>query len=384
MANHNIKAAFYCAEAAFLFAVKRIICTLRPKQTTMNKIAIIAASIIISGCAGNSGSKTKNGNNVKVSVTLTSGQIYTSGDKIVLQCQADNHQSIDSLIISINHQTFRFGPADTVRIPTGELPMGSHNIGVEARFTNGSKATGRSRVCIKSDIEPEKLTYRIVRKLPHSTRHYTQGLEFDGDPLYEGTGIAGQSAVYKTDFKQLNIVNSINLDNEYFGEGISIMGDKLYQLTWQSYIGFIYNKHTLNKLSSFSYSTEGWGLTNDGNQLIMSDGSEKIYFIDTATMRETRRIEVYDNHGPVTMLNELEYADSLIYANIYCSDYIVAINPANGKVLKIIDMHNLLNSTTIKQRVDVLNGIARQPNTGKWFVTGKLWPTLFEVEFISK
>ena len=170
----------------------------------------------------------------------------------------------------------------------------------------------------------------------------------------------------------------------YFGEGITIMGDKLYQLTWRSCIGFIYNKHTLNKLGDFSYSTEGWGLTNNGKELIMSDGTENIHFIDTTSLQVKRTIQVYDTEGPVTELNELEYVDGLIYANIYCTDNIVAIDPATGKVLKIIDMRNLLDVSKLTQRVDVLNGIAYQKTTGRWFVTGKLWPTMFQVEFVRK
>lgn len=342
----------------------------------------------MAGCSSQSpqnGKTEKTTESVKLNIGLIGGANYISGQGIDIQFSVANGENADSAIAIIDNRKFRFdnGSSQTT-IATGDLSMGQKTIKVEAWLANGTRAEGRTHVRIKSDIEPERLTYKVIKKLSHNTKYYTQGLEFDGDLLYEGTGLEGHSSVYKIDFAKQSVLNSIDLDNKYFGEGITIMGDKLYQLTWQSFTGFVYNKNTLNKLHEFSYATEGWGLTNDGKLLIMSDGSEKIYFIDTTTLQETRRIEVYDNEGPVTQLNELEYVDGLIYANIYCTDNIVAIDPQNGKVMKTIDMRNLLDKSKLQQRADVLNGIAYQKTTGNWYVTGKLWPTLFQVEFVAK
>ncbi len=321
----------------------------------------------------------------KLNIGLIGGENYTSGENIDIQFSVASGENPDSAVAIIGNRKLPFSNGSSqMTIATGDLKVGLETIKIEAWLANGTRAEGRTRVRIKSDIEPERLTYKIVKKLPHNNRYYTQGLEFDGDLLYEGTGLEGHSSVYKIDFAKQSVINSIDLDNKYFGEGITIMGNKLYQLTWQSFTGFVYNKNTLNRLHEFSYASEGWGLTNDDKSLIMSDGSEKIHFIDTATLQETHYIEVYDNEGPVTQLNELEYVNGLIYANIYCTDNIVAIDPNSGKVMKIIDMRNLLDMSRLTQRVDVLNGIAYQKSTGNWYVTGKLWPAMFQVEFVAK
>ncbi len=348
---------------------------------------LMAVAIVLAGCTGQPAKKqpSTKAEHVKLKIELASGSNYISGQTIALQINADGNLLPDSARAIVDGRSFWFGKGEAdIEIPTTDLSVGQKTIRVEGWLGSGAIAEGRTSVCIKSDIEPEKLTYKVVKQLPHNQQYYTQGLEFDGGTLYEGTGLEGMSAVYRIDFEKQNIITSISLPNNYFGEGITIMDDKLYQLTWRSCIGFIYNKHTLNKLGDFSYSTEGWGLTNNGKDLIMSDGTENIHFIDTTSLQVKRTIQVYDTEGPVTELNELEYVDGLIYANIYCTDNIVAIDPETGKVLKIIDMRNLLDVSKLTQRVDVLNGIAYQKTTGRWFVTGKLWPKMFQVEFVKK
>ena len=353
----------------------------------MKHLTLIVAVLLMAGCTGQQtpNKQVQNDAPAKLTIELISGSVCTSGQTISLKMGAPDNAAADSAVATIEGRKFRFDAGSAqIDIPTSELTVGQKTIVVRAWLGDGKTAEGRARVCIKSDIEPERMTYKVIKQFPHNSHYYTQGLEFDGDILYEGTGIEGQSAIYKIDFERQNVITNTNLPNVYFGEGVTIMGDKLYQLTWRSCIGFVYNKQTLNKLSEFGYSTEGWGLTNDGKYLIMSDGTEVIHFIDTTTMQEHHRIEVYDTEGPVTELNELEYVDGLIYANIYCTDNIVAIDPENGKVLKVIDMRNLLDKSKLTQRVDVLNGIAYQPSSNRWFVTGKLWPAMFQVEFVKK
>lgn len=362
-------------------------CTLRKNSETMKILKLMTAALVMAGCTGQptTTKKVAHDEPAKLTVELPGGSSCTSGQSIGLKIGAPDNATIDSAVVTIVGRKFSFGAGSSeIQIATADLTVGQKNIAVRAWLGNNKIAEGRTRVFIKSDIEPERLTYKVIKQLPHNQRYYTQGLEFDGDILYEGTGLEGRSAVYKIDFERQKVLTSANLANNYFGEGVTIMGDKLYQLTWRSCIGFVYNKNTLNKLHDFSYSTEGWGLTNDGKQLIMSDGTEHIYFIDTTALQVVRTIEVYDTEGPVTELNELEYVDGLIYANIYCTDNIVAIDPVSGKVLKIIDMRNLLDASKLTQRVDVLNGIAYQSTTKRWFVTGKLWPTMFQVEFVKK
>ena len=353
----------------------------------MKILKLMTAALVMAGCTGQptTTKKVAHDEPAKLTVELPGGNLCTSGQSIGLKIGAPDNATIDSAVATIDGRKFSFGAgSNEIQIATADLTVGQKNITIRAWLGNNKIAEGRTRVFIKSDIEPERLTYKVIKQLPHNQRYYTQGLEFDGDILYEGTGLEGRSAVYKIDFERQKVLTSANLANNYFGEGITIMGDKLYQLTWRSCIGFVYNKNTLNKLHDFSYSTEGWGLTNDGKQLIMSDGTEHIYFIDTTALQVVRTIEVYDTEGPVTELNELEYVDGLIYANIYCTDNIVAIDPVSGKVVKIIDMRNLLDASKLTQRVDVLNGIAYQSTAKRWFVTGKLWPTMFQVEFVKK
>jgi len=351
----------------------------------MRNIYLISIILVLIGCSNSQKDNKVRAEKIgKLQVSLTEGPRFVSGQEIRFQCTTEDGNVPDSITVNFDNRRFGFVGKSEIVLPTIGISMGQHTIRINAKLADGSKAEGRAHVRILSDIQPEQLTYKVIKQIPHNSTFYTQGLEFDGDYLYEGTGIEGRSALYKIDFRKQKLVNSTSLSSNYFGEGVTILGEKVYQLTWQSFIGFVYNKNTLNKIADFDYSTEGWGLANNGSQLIMSDGSEKIYFIDTVSLQEVRRIEVYDNNGPITMLNELEYADGMIYANIYCSDYIVAIDPETGKVLKFIDMRGLLDNVKLQQHVDVLNGIAYHKQTEQWYVTGKLWPKIFQVEFVKK
>jgi glutaminyl-peptide cyclotransferase len=233
---------------------------------------------------------------------------------------------------------------------------------------------------IVSDIEPTPYNIKIIKTYAHNPAFYTQGLEFDNGILYEGTGQWKQSGLYKYVPEKGEILQSINLPDEMFGEGITILNDKIYQLTWRNNTGFVYDKTTFKRLSEFHYATEGWGLTNNGNELIMSDGSETLYFMDADQFQELRRIYVYSPKGPVTNLNELEYINGLVYANVYTTNTIVAIDPNTGKVVKHIDLSVLLNQLNGHKQIDVLNGIAYDKTRNRLLVTGKWWPLLFEIE----
>ena len=243
-------------------------------------------------------------------------------------------------------------------------------------FTNSSYANEK--------IDTPVFGYKIVNTYPHDTNSFTQGLIFDKGVLYESTGLNGRSAVKIVDLKTGKTLKSHELPDNYFGEGIAIIENKIIQLTWRSKTGFVYDKKTLKLIKKFSYQTQGWGITYDGKYLIISDGSAVLYFMDPNTFKVVGTLEVYGDNGKVSKLNELEYINGEIYANIWGIEKIARINPKTGRVTAWIDLSGLLSDQDKKNRVDVLNGIAFNSDKGRLFVTGKLWPKLFEIELVPK
>ena len=226
------------------------------------------------------------------------------------------------------------------------------------------------------------LTYKVVNTYPHDRGAFTEGLVLDGGVLYEGTGLNGQSSLRRVDLESGQVLQSVALDPKYFGEGITVWDEQIVQLTWKSRVGFVYDKVSFKLLKSFRYPSEGWGLTHDDKSLIMSDGTPAIHFLDPVTFQETKRITVTDQGQPVLNLNELEYVGGEILANVWQTDRIVRISPENGQVIGWIDLSGLLSQADRQQPVDVLNGIAYDAGYDRLFVTGKLWPKLFEIRLI--
>lgn len=229
----------------------------------------------------------------------------------------------------------------------------------------------------------EKAAFRTVASFPHDPAAFTQGLFIRDGFLYESTGLYGKSSMRKTNPATGKIVLKTNLPRKYFGEGTTAIGDRIYQLTWKSRKGFIYSKKTLEKEGTFRYSTQGWGLTDDGTLLIMSDGSEKLYFLspDDFSVKKTLRVRG-KNGEAVSRLNELEYANGKIYSNIWGSDLIAVVNPVDGTVERRIDLGGLRKKLSLPNRAEVLNGIAWNPSSGTFFVTGKYWSEIFEIEIL--
>ena len=223
-------------------------------------------------------------------------------------------------------------------------------------------------------------TCSIVNTFPHNRTAFTEGLFFLNGFLYESTGLNGQSSLRRTDLATGNVLQRFDLDPKYFGEGLAPFNGKLYQLTWQSHIGFIYDLDTFQLITNFTFPYEGWGLTTDGRSLIESDGTDQIHYFDPATFTETRHLTVTARGHPVTHLNELEYIKGELYANVWGSDYIVRIDPATGNILGVIDCSGLLDPSDRDAHTDVLNGIAYDPATDRLFITGKCWPKLFEIK----
>ncbi len=231
---------------------------------------------------------------------------------------------------------------------------------------------------------PSIYTYTIVNTYLHDSNAFTQGLVFEDGFFYESTGHYGASTIRKVAPATGAVLAQKSVAPNFFGEGIAIFDDRLYQLTWKSGICFVYDKNTFELQVQFTYSTEGWGLTHDGEKLIMSDGTNIIYFRDPNTFREIGRIEVTDSTGPVRYLNELEYINGQIFANVWQTDRIARIDPKSGKIKGWINLTGILSQTDrLHHRVGVLNGIAYDAVTDRIFVTGKWWPKLFEIKLVQ-
>jgi glutamine cyclotransferase len=223
--------------------------------------------------------------------------------------------------------------------------------------------------------------YQVVHVYPHDPEAFTQGLTIVDGVLYEGTGLNGQSTVRKVRLDNGEVLQVQKIGPEYFGEGIAVWRDRIFQLTWRSGVGFVYDRNSLDRVGTFTYTGEGWGLTHDGTRLIMSDGSAFLRFLDPATQRELGRIQVQDGGRPVEHLNELEFVKGEVLANVWQTERVARINPKTGRVLGWIDLKGLLSPSDARG-VDVLNGIAYDPSNDRLFVTGKLWPKLFEVKLV--
>ncbi len=226
--------------------------------------------------------------------------------------------------------------------------------------------------------------YEVIAQYPHDPEAFTQGLLFSDGYFYESTGLRGYSSLRKVDIESGKVIKQYDLDAQYFSEGLALWHNQLIQLTWQNNRGFVYDLETFSLEESFEYPTEGWGLTHDGDSLIMSDGSTAIYFLDPQTKAVTRRIDVSDKGIPVKHINELEYIRGEIYANIWLTDRIARIDPQTGMVLGWINLGGLLQQDISRGQVDVLNGIAYDSVDDRLFVTGKLWPYLFEINLINE
>ena len=318
---------------------------------------------------------------------LSSGfkiQIKSSSDKILLDDEifidviSPNNKIIDSIEYYLN------GELVSNEVKLVDYKVGENNVSVKI-FSNNETISINKKFDIYSNIEPEIMTYNVISEYTHDKNAYTQGLEFYKNQLYESTGLNGKSTLRKSDYKSGEILNIVNLDYEYFGEGLTVINDKIYQLTWKNNIGIIYDLD-FNKIGTFDYgkSKEGWGLCNDGSFIYKSDGTNKIWVLDPETLQEIRFIEVLTNKSRIKNINELEYIDGKIYANTYQfnRDVVIVINPLNGVVERVIDFSGIRDRVTQKVDLDVMNGIAYFD--GKIFVTGKNWDKLFEVKIVSK
>jgi glutaminyl-peptide cyclotransferase len=238
------------------------------------------------------------------------------------------------------------------------------------------------RVLAQRALHAPVARYQVVHVYPHDPQAFTQGLNYVDGILYEGTGLNGRSSVRKVKLENGEVLQFQKVADEYFGEGIAVWRDRIFELTWRSEVGFIYDRSSLARVGTFTYPGEGWGLTTDGTRLIMSDGSSSLRFLDPATQKETGRVQVRDGSVPVANLNELEFVKGEVLANVWQTDRIARIDPKSGRVVGWIDLQGLLSPTDAAQGVDVLNGIAYDAAKDRLFVTGKLWPKIFEIKLL--
>lgn len=278
----------------------------------------------------------------------------------------------------------------TLKWTPKKASMGKHSLKIMAYQEDGKIGLVNTYINIKSDVAPVKYSFEIVKSYPHDKSAYTQGLFFHDGYLYEGTGQHGESSLRKVKLENGEALSMLNLEQEYFGEGITYYQGKILQLTWNSGKAFVMDAETFDKTDTFYPQTnrrECWGITTMKDELVISDGSNALYFFDPNSYERKRVVEVYDNVGIVDSLNELEYIDGKIYANVWLTDRIVIINPTTGKVEGSLNLGSILTMSD-KQKLrdgdDVLNGIAYDSANNRIFVTGKRWPKMFEIKLKEK
>ncbi len=356
----------------------------------MKRIIYLVITLAVFASCKHDDRKTQQTNTVKynkISININfqpQKRVVKRGDTLIVNVVAG--KDVDSVKLFVNDSLVLTEKTNSIvyTLRTSDFKtLGRKNIRAVA-YKDGQYATKVKTVTVLSDFSPKQMTYKIIKIYPHDRNAYTQGLVYEDGILYESTGLETLSSLRKVKLETGEVIQSIVLPSDVFGEGLTIWKDRLIQLTWRSHIGYVYDKKTLQKLGEFGYSTEGWGLTTDGKYLIMSDGTNVLTFLDPETFAPVKTIEVYDDKKPRTLLNELEYIDGKIYANVYTKDFIAVINPNTGAVEAYIDMTGLLKPTDKDRNTDVLNGIAYDRATGRIFVTGKNWPKLFSVKFVSK
>ena len=344
-------------------------------MNTFKYLVVILLSSFVVACGSNTGTD-KNDFTI---ITNTKKGAISNNETLMLSLENKKKQPIDSVIYNLE------GTKIEPKTDLKNVKLGKHTIEASI-FSGGEKHVASTIVTILNSEAPKVFTYKIINEYPHDITSYTQGLEFYDGKLYESTGQYKESKLRLVDYKTGEVLKNINLPNEYFGEGITILNNKIYQLTWQENTGLVYDLNTFEKISSFKYgnSKEGWGICHHENTIYKSDGTETIWLLNAETLAEEDHIQIYTNRGKIIGINEMEWINGAIYANRYQKDGVAIINPKNGAVIGVIDFSDLKKQVTQHAGLDVLNGIAYNPETKTIFVTGKRWDKLFEVEIVEE
>ena len=359
----------------FFFSIKYLCCVLLISSFSCNRSS--------SGVKNDNSAEQRQRRRAQISIVSPgANERQPLGVTVTLSARArDGAETIDSLRWFVNGNWLKTTKGEDATWETAEQTTGTHRIEAVAHYASGQRDIVSTNIMLLAPQPPTQYKYRVIQVFPHDTKAFTQGLLFHEGYIYESTGLRGQSTLRKVDLRTGQPVMLVDLPSEMFGEGLALVDDKLIQITWQEQVAFVYQKSDFRLLNRINYNIrEGWGLTYDGEHLLMTDGSATLYFLDKDNMTTVRRIEICDDKGQVNQLNELEYISGELWANVYLTDDIIRIDPKTGIVTGRINMAGLLNSSDIKPETDVLNGIAYDEETGKIYVTGKNWPKLFEIQ----
>lgn len=354
---------------------------------------IMFISLILPGCS--SEPKTKTGAKsietklAKLVMPIDNAIISKSEPlEIQLDLRENAAEKIDSIGVYFNDKfiTTIENTQGIISVDIENLRLGSSNLFVKIFKSDGSQENKLARIKILSGKAPKKYVYEVLSEYPHDKESYTQGLLFHEGYLYESTGQRGKSKLLKLNLETGEAIQSHDLPSNYFGEGLTLLNNRLFQLTWTSGQGFIYDLNSFKPIGNFSFTGEGWGLCTNGKQLIMSNGTKELVFLNPDNFKVTRRIEATNNKGSITKLNELEYINGEIWANFYeYNKYLIyRINPQTGEVNSVIDLTGIVKKEDSHYLIDVLNGIAYDAENERLFVTGKNYPKVYEIRLVEK
>ncbi len=342
------------------------------------KITLLVLSISIFVCCGDDN---ENSNALFAIKIENSKKTYQQEDELSLQITNKKNKPIENVAYAIDEGE----TMESNTLSLSKVKMGKRTL--RAFITSEGKTYEVTNlITVTASTPPILYGYEVLERFPHDIEAYTQGLEFYGDTLYESTGQKTRSSLRKTNYKTGEVLQKVDLNAQYFGEGLTILNDKIYQLTWRENTGFIYDLKTLERKGSFVYnkSKEGWGLCNDGNKIYKSDGTEKIWTLNPNNLAEEDFIEIYTHKRVIDNVNELEWVDGKIYANIYQKDAIAIVNPSSGAVEGVINLKGLQAEVLQHTTLDVLNGIAYKDEPNILYVTGKNWDTMFKIKVVEK
>ncbi len=356
-------------------------------MNTFKLLILTFLSILVSQCGDNT--VTKDFFSIKIS---NAKKAYTTNDNVTIEVLNKKNTTIDSVVYFIGNP-IEIGKPEKISIQSELKPetlsLKNQKLGerliTASVYVSGKPIEINKKIVLVASQKPILYSYKILETYPHDIQAYTQGLEFKQDTLIESTGLYKHSSLRKTNYKTGEVYKIIKLGDAYFGEGITLYNNKIYQLTWREKTGFIYNANTLKKTGTFVYgkSKEGWGLCNNEQTIFKSDGTDKIWKLNPETLAETNYIEIMTNKSKIASVNELEWVNGKIYANIYQKEAIAIVNPKNGAVEGVINLKGLKEKVTQHQELDVLNGIAYKGENNILYVTGKKWDKLFKIEIIK-
>jgi glutamine cyclotransferase len=354
----------------------------------MNKIlrSLPVTLIIILLCSCSNNDKQA----ANITLSPEAGTSYKTGDKVTIKAHNSANIKPDSVVYLLDSVWIASKKdSSAINLNTDTIKVGTRLITAKW-YTGGKSIEASTNIFVLPAKAPENYTYQVEKVYPHDTSSYTEGLEYHDGHLYESTGNSGHSTLRETDLETGKALKVIKLDDKYFGEGITLIDDKIIQLTYRQKIGFVYDKNTFKTLKTFpdTVGMEGWGMSNDSKKLFVDDSTNRIWFLDKNDYHETGYIDVYDNKTRIDSVNELEYIDNKLYSNVYTKDTILVIDPKTGTVLQRVDMKNLWPLAKRPANYDnnnnVLNGIAWDGKGKRLFVTGKKWPYLYQVKFVKK